>query len=164
MLKKAARLLVCLFVLSTPCAALAALPGNTITYKTVLKTDDFYAAVNTATVEWTKLPEDVTVLPEGGTTVALTVRWAYARPDKLARAYPAVRQGLAWRFSRYAVMYDQGTGFVKLMELETTLYDRQGQVAAQLRADRKEWRLLLPTDPEYEVFEKVIAYLAETAR
>ncbi len=157
MLKKAVWLLVGLFVLLTPCAALAALPGNIITYKTILKTDDFYVAVRTDTVEWT-------ALPEGGTTVALTARWAYLRPEKAARAYPAVKQGVAWRLTRYALQYDPVTGFVKLMELETLLYNRQGEITAQLRNDRKEWRLLTPTDPEYEIFEKITAYLADTAR
>ena len=53
---------------------------------------------------------------------------------------------------------------MKLLDLETALYDRQGRQAALLRSDKAGWRILLPTDPEYAAFDSVLNYLADAAR
>lgn len=168
MLKKATGLLLGLVILLSPYAVLAAaaapakpavssvLPGNAIAYKTLFKTDDFYAAIRTDTIDVAALEDE--------TTVAFTVRWAYVRPEKFARFYPTVKQPFNWRLSRYAMRFDPVTGAAMLMDLETVLFDRSGEPLAQFKGDRKGWRILLPSDPEYEVFERIIGYLAEPSK
>lgn len=173
MLKKATGLLLGIVILLTPLAALAAaakpaapaasavpaarlLPDNAIAYKTILKTDDYYVAIKTDTIEVAALEDE--------TTVAFTVRWAYVQPAKFARLYPTVKQPFCWRLSRYAMRFDQVTGAAMLMDLETVLFDRTLEPLAQIKGDRKGWRLVLPTDPEYEVFERVVAYLSEQSK
>ena len=87
MLRKGIGAFVCLAVLLTAAAAGAA-PGDSITYKTVLKTDDYFVAVKTDAVNWVEQPT-------GEMALSLTMRWAYVKPEKFARSYPPVREGLA---------------------------------------------------------------------
>lgn len=175
MLKKATGLLLGLVIFLSPFTALAApvapakptapaapaattvLPSNAIVYKTIYKTDDFYVAIRTDTI-------DVATLAEDETTVAFTIRWAYVRPEKFARFYPTVKQTFGWRLSRYAMRLDPVTGAAMLMDLETVLFDRSLEPLAQFKGDRKGWRLVLPTDPEYEIFERVIGYFSEQSK
>ncbi|HWQ61200.1 MAG TPA: hypothetical protein VN521_02755 [Negativicutes bacterium] len=171
MLKKVTGLMLALIMLLSPYAALAAAPAAApaatpgvvsvpaaaplITYKTILKNGDYYVAVRTDNMEFT-------ALPDGGTTVAFTLRWSYLKPEKFADNFPTVKQ-FTWQYSRYALQYDTVTGLAKFMELETLLFDRLGQPAAQLKTDRS-WRILLPTDPNYEVFEQFFRYLTDLAK
>lgn len=146
----------CLMVLLCSAAAAAGTPDNVLTYKTLLKTDDFHMSFKTDSVIWSNQPGSEE-------TLSLTARWAYTRPENVVRYYQAARRNLAWRISKVAIKYDPATGIVSIMELETVLYDRQGQPAVLLKNPNPPWRLLLPTDPDYEAYEKILNYLKDNA-
>ena len=150
-------LLLCLAVFAGPAAAAAALPPGAVSYRTVLKTDDYFVALKTDSVAWT-VPAD------GDIAVSLTAKWSYVRPERAGRNYPAGRPSFNWRISKYALQYDQNTGFVKVLEMETTLYDNQGREAVVLKNANAGWRLLLPGDPDFEAFDKILQYLADEGR
>lgn len=158
MTKKLICLSLSLVILLSATAALAAVPADSLTYKTILKTDDFYLSLKTDSIMWT-------TQENGDITVSLVAKWAYGRPDRAARYYPAARPGTSWRISKVALQYDSATGFIKLMELETTLYDARGVgVTVVKNPAAANWKMLGPTDPDFESVDRIVNYLYDTAK
>jgi hypothetical protein len=157
MTKKLICLTLSLVILLSATAALAAVPADSLTYKTLLKTDDFYLSLKTDSIVWT-------TQESGDISVSVVAKWAYSRPDRAARYYPAARANTNWRISKVALQYDSATGFIKIMELETTLYDARGVGVAVFKNPNTGWKMLTPTDPDYESVDRIINYLNDTAK
>lgn len=146
-----------LFILLSATAALAAVPADSLTYKTLLKTDDFYLSLKTDSVVWT-------TLENGDISVSVVAKWSYSRPASAARYLSAARANTNWRISKLALQYDIATGFIKVMELETILYDARGEAVTVIKNPASNWRMLTPTDPDFESIDKIVNYLYDTAK
>lgn len=152
-MKKIIGIFLSLTILLTASAALAAAPAKSLNYKTIFKNDDFYLAVKTDSVAWV-------TQPGGDVVLSLTARWGYARPARAARYYPAAGPNVNWRISKVALQFERDTGFVKVLELETTLYNASGEVVKVIKnPDTAVWRILTPSDPDYESFDKILNIL-----